>query len=173
MAMELIAADHLDVFYSPADARRAKRGMLERVIRFLPWMAIIDSYQHWLYTHPKHTPEERKAQWIAIHQRFTSPILDWQGLDQQRAYLWHRQLHIFHYAFYYIEYGIAQLGALQLWLQARENPARALKNYRNALALGGTKPLPELFKAAEIKFEFSRSTLEPLMKALGEEMAKL
>ena len=173
MSMELIAADHLDVFYSPADAKRAKRGMLERVIRFLPWMAIVDGFQHWLYTHPTHTREERRQEWLAIHNRFSSPILDWNGLNQQRSYLWHRQLHIFHYAFYYIEYGIAQLGALQLWLQARDNPAKALANYQKALALGGTRPLPELFAAAEIKFDFSEATLRPLMKAIGEEMAKL
>jgi oligoendopeptidase F len=173
MSMELFSADHLGVFYSPADALRAKRGVLERVIRFLPWMATIDSFQHWLYTHPDHTRAGRREQWLAILDRFYSPVIDFSGFEENRATLWHRQLHLFNYAFYYIEYGIAQLGALQLWLQYKKDPKSAIANYQKALAIGGRAPLPELFAAAQIPFDFSDKALAPLMQALDKELASL
>ncbi|HWP41369.1 MAG TPA: M3 family oligoendopeptidase [Tepidisphaeraceae bacterium] len=172
MAMELFGADHLDVFYSQADHARAKRVHLEGIIRFFPWMAIIDCFQHWIYTHPGHTPEQRTAEWLRLMDRFASKT-DWSGFEDARAALWQRQLHLFHVPFYYVEYGIAQLGALQLWLKAREDPQRALNHYRSALKLGGTRPLPELFAAAGIQFDFSEKTLRPLIDAVGEELARL
>jgi oligoendopeptidase F len=99
--------------------------------------------------------------------------LDWTGFEDVRASRWQAQLHLFHAPFYYIEYGIAQLGALQLWLKAREDPQRALANYRTALGLGGTRSLPDLFNAAGIRFDFSARTLKPLMAALSEELEQL
>lgn len=173
MAMELLGAAHLDVFYEdPATLARARRDVYERIVRFLPWMAVIDSFQHWLYTHPGHSRDERRAEWLRLGDRF-GPRFDWSGYEDARAAAWHRQLHLFHVPFYYVEYGIAQLGALQLWMKSRENPRQALANYRAALALGGTRPLPELFAAAGITFDFSERTLRPLIAALGEELEAL
>jgi oligoendopeptidase F len=172
MSMELLGAEHFDVFYNPADAARARRNMIEGIIRFFPWMATIDSFQHWLYQNPGHTREQRKTEWLRLSDRFGGNV-DWTGLEKVRESNWQRQLHLFHSPFYYIEYGIAQLGALQIWLKSKEDPRRALSNYRAALKLGGTKPLPELFGAAGIRFDFSEKTLKPLMNALAEELASL
>lgn len=172
MSMELLGAPHLTEFYSEADAARARRTHLEGIILLLPWIAIIDAFQHWIYTHPSHTRDERKAEWLRLQKRFGG-IEDWSGLDEARAYMWHRQGHLFGSPFYYIEYGIAQLGALQLWLNSKKNLAGTVKNYRDALALGGSRPLPELFKAAKIKFDFGPKTVEPLAKAITKELAEL
>jgi oligoendopeptidase F len=172
MSMELLGAEHFDVFYDPADADRARRKLFEGIVRFLPWMAVIDSFQHWLYTHPGHSRSERTAEWLRLLDRLT-PGVDWSGQEFARESLWQRQLHLFNSPFYYIEYGIAQLGALQLWMKSREDPRRALANYRSALALGGTRPLPELFAAAGISFDFSARTLGPLMNAIREELEHL
>lgn len=172
MSMELLGADHFEVFYSATDAARAKRTLLEGTIRLLPWIATIDSFQHWIYTHPGHTRQQRTVEWVRLLDRFASK-LDWTGLEEARAAFWHRQLHLFGVPFYYVEYGIAQLGALQLWLKAREDPHRALEGYRAALALGGTRSLPELFAAAGITFDFSSKTLRPLMNAVRDELEQL
>lgn len=173
MSMEALGCEHFDVFYQSAqDAARAKRAYLEGVVRFFPWMAIIDSFQHWIYTHPGHSRPERTAEWLRLMDRFQGGQ-DWTGHEAAREALWHRQLHLFHLPFYYVEYGIAQLGALQLWMKARHDPKRALANYRAALALGGTRPLPELFAAAGIHFDFSEKTLRPLMNELREELGRL
>jgi oligoendopeptidase F len=172
IGMELLGADHFDVFYDAPDAARAKRVKLEDVIKFLPWMATIDSFQHWLYTHPGHTRGQRKDEWLRILDRFSSKV-DWGGWEHVRDVCWQEQLHLFHVPFYYVEYGIAQLGALQLWVKSREDPHRALSNYRAALRLGGTRSLPELFSAAGIVFDFSERTLRPLMEAIGDELVAL
>lgn len=173
MAMELLGSDHFNVFYdNGADAARAKRTMLEGIIRFFPWMTTIDSFQHWLYTHPAHTRQQRTQFWLSLLDRF-SGLVDWTGYEPVRQSLWQRQLHLFHAPFYYIEYGIAQLGALQLWMKSREDARKALAHYRAGLQLGGTRTLPELFAAAGIQFDFSEKTLRPLMDAIGEELASL
>jgi oligoendopeptidase F len=172
MSMELLGSVHFDAFYNPHDAARAQSTMLEGIIRFFPWMATIDSFQHWIYTHPGHSRSERTAQWLHIVERF-NPGIDWTGYEAARQSQWHRQLHLFHAPFYYIEYGIAQLGALQLWMQSKHDPRGALDHYRAALALGGTRPLPELFDAAGIVFDFSKNTLAPLIEAIQEELASL
>ena len=172
MSMELLGADHFDVFYREAEASRAKRVLLEGITRLLPWIAMIDSLQHWIYTHPGHTREQRTAEWLRLQDRFASQ-LDWTGHEDTRAALWPRQLHLFHVPFYYIEYGIAQLGAMQLWLKSRHDLHGALAGYRAALALGGTRTLPELFAAAGISFDFSSKTLRPLMSALRDELDQL
>jgi oligoendopeptidase F len=172
MSMELLGGEHFGVFYSEADAARARRKMIEGIIYFFPWMAIIDSFQHWLYTHPAHSREDRKRIWISLLDRFGG-VVDWTTWEPVRESLWQRQGHLFHAPFYYIEYGIAQLGALQLWMKSRENTKQAIANYRSALALGGTRPLPQLFAAAGIVFDFSQKTLRPLMEALEEELRRL
>jgi len=167
MAMELIAFDHLDVFYSGEDLYRARRNQLEGIISIFPWVATVDAFQHWMYTHPEHTPEQRRDEWLSLHQRFGG-LEDYSGYERALECSWHRQLHLFEVPFYYVEYGIAQLGALQVWQNARENLGKALTDYRNALALGGSRKLPELFEAANIKFDFSIDTIGPLMETIQE-----
>jgi oligoendopeptidase F len=172
MAMELLGSEHFDVFYDSQEQARARRKQLEGIVTLLPWIATIDSFQHWIYTHPGHSRQQRAAEWLALSDRFAS-VLDWTGHERARSASWQAQLHLFHVPFYYVEYGIAQLGALQLWLKAKSDPAAALSNYRAALALGGTRSLPELFTAAGIHFDFSIRTLEPLMNAVENELDRL
>ena len=170
MSMELLGNEFIEEFYNPADSARARRTHLEGIVAVLAWIATVDAFQHWLYTHPDHTPAERDAAWVSLHQRFGGDV-DWTGLDAARAKLWHRQLHIFLYPFYYIEYGIAQLGALQVWMNSKKDRAKALGDYKRALALGNSRPLPELFAAAGCKFEFSEATVRPLTNMIREELA--
>ncbi|WP_142524827.1 M3 family oligoendopeptidase [Methylacidimicrobium cyclopophantes] len=172
MAMELLAAPHLGEFYGEEELRRAQRNHLEGILRFLPWMALVDGFQHWLYTHPGHSREERANAWMELRRRFGGRE-DWSGYEEVLRSLWHRQLHIFEYPFYYIEYGIAQLGALGLWKRSRSDPRGALEAYRRALTLGGSKPLPELFAAAELPFSFGRQNLESLVTAVREALQEL
>ena len=172
MSMELLSYPYLKHFYNDADAARAIRNHLEELARMLPWIATIDAFQHWIYEHPNHTRAERSTYWIELDARF-GPAVDWTGLEQYRETMWHRQLHPFTVPMYYIEYGIAQLGALQMWLQFRRDRQRAIDNYRNALSLGGSRPLPELFAAAELKFDFGPDTMRSLMDEVRGELANL
>ncbi|MGD8817969.1 MAG: M3 family metallopeptidase, partial [Acidobacteriota bacterium] len=172
MTMELFADDDLDVFYSTDDAARAKRKHLEGIIKILPWIAQIDAFQHWIYAHPDHGRDERTARWLQLDKDFGAAV-DWSGYRDNRESYWQRQLHLFLHPFYYIEYGIAQLGALQLWLRFKGNRKEALQGYRSALALGGSRPLPELFEAAGARFDFSAETIGPLVEAVQEELAGL
>jgi oligoendopeptidase F len=172
MSMELLGAEFIGEFYSAPEAERARRTHLEGIINILPWIATVDAFQHWIYTHPGHTRAERTAAWEGLMDRFGGDV-DWAGYEPARANLWHRQLHIFIHAFYYIEYGIAQLGALQVWANSKRNKAEGLRQYKDALKLGGSRPLPELFGAAGCRFEFSRETIQPLMKLVGSELAEL
>ena len=136
----------------------------------LAWVATIDAFQFLIYEHPAHTREDRLKAWLAIRRRFAPATVDWSGLEDIEKYLWHRQLHIFEAPFYYIEYGIAQIGALQLWLRYREDPKKALSDYKVGLALGGSQRLPEIFRTAGIKFDFSEKTMAPLLAAVREEI---
>lgn len=172
MSMELLTAPHWTEFYNTDDARRAHRDHLEGIIKFFPWMATVDAFQHWIYTHPKHTRAERDAYWLSLMNRFGG-IEDWTGYEDIRASLWHRQLHIFEIPFYYVEYGIAQLGALQLWQLSRRNVKRALDHYLSGLSLGGSLPLPELFHATGIEFDFSDRTIEPLMAGVQASLSEI
>jgi oligoendopeptidase F len=146
--------------------------LLEGIVLILPWIATVDAFQHWIYDNPGHSREERRDAWDKLMGRFGG-IVDWSGYEHVRANLWHRQLHIFLYPFYYIEYGIAQLGALQIWTHGLADRGRAVASYRNALSLGGSKPLPRLFEAAGAKFDFSAATIGPLMQSIGDELAKI
>ena len=172
MSMELLGNGFIEEFYSEADANRARRVHLEGIVGIFPWIATVDAFQHWIYTHPNHTRAERAAAWLDLMDRFGGDV-DWSGHEEARAHLWHRQLHIFLHPFYYIEYGIAQLGALQVWANSRRDKAKALNDYKKALALGGSRPLPELFQAAGCKFEFSAKTIQPIAKMLRKELEKL
>ena len=171
MAMELLAVPHLGVFYpNPDEARRAQREALDRVALLFPWVATIDAFQHWLYTHQGHTRDERRAAWVRTFARF-APDVDFDGHEDALDALWHRQLHLFIVPFYYIEYGIAEVGALQVWRHSRVDHAAAVRQYREALALGGTRPLRDLFRAAGAEFDLTVRTMGPLMRALEEALA--
>ncbi len=146
---------------------------LERVITIFPWIATIDKFQHWIYENPRHTLEERKQKWMDILEEFSSQSVDWTGLEHFREFGWQKQLHLFEVPFYYIEYGIAQLGALGLWMQYKRNKEKALQNYIQALSLGGTRTLPELYAAAGLKFNFAKDQIKQLMDFVGEEMEKV
>ncbi len=174
MSMELFSMDHWQSFFdNEADLNRAKEHQLERTITIFPWIAIIDKFQHWVYEHPTHTIEERTNTWTSILKEFSTGSIDYSGLDEFRAIGWQRQLHLFEVPFYYIEYGIAQLGAIGMWMQYQKNPTVALENYMNALALGGTKTLPELYKTAGVEFNFSPSYVKKLMDFTNSQLEKL
>jgi len=172
MSMELLGNEFLEEFYSQPEANRARRTHLEGIVSIFPWIATVDSFQHWVYTHPGHRPAERTTAWEELMGRFGGNV-DWRGQETAQANLWHRQLHIFIHAFYYIEYGIAQLGALQVWANSKSNKAGALRAYKTALGLGGSRPLPELFGAAGCRFQFSRAAIAPLVKLVRSELEKL
>ena len=172
MAMELLGNEFLEEFYSASEANRARKTHLEGIIGFFPWMATVDAFQHWIYTHPDHTRAERKAAYLQLMDRFAGDV-DWSGYEEIRGHSWHRQLHIFLYPFYYVEYGIAQLGALQVWANSRRDKAKALNDYKNSLTLGGSRPLPELFAAAGCKFQFDAATIKPLIQLAETELKKL
>jgi oligoendopeptidase F len=172
MAMELLGNEFLEEFYPVTEANRARKTHLEGIIGFFPWMAVVDGFQHWVYTHPGHTRAERKSAYLELMNRFGGEV-DWSGFEETRGYSWHRQLHIFLYPFYYVEYGIAQLGALQVWANSRRDKAKALNDYKQSLTLGGSRPLPELFSAAGCKFQFDGETIKPLIELAETELKKL
>jgi oligoendopeptidase F len=171
MSMELLGNEFLEEFYPAAEANRARKTHLEGIIGFFPWMATVDAFQHWIYTHPGHTRAERKAAYLKLMERFGGD-LDWSGYEEIRAHSWHRQLHIFLHPFYYVEYGIAQLGALQVWANSKADKVKALNAYKASLALGGSRPLPELFAAAGCKFQFDAATIKPLIQLASTELKK-
>ncbi len=173
MAMELMSMDQWETFFdNPEDLKRAKEHQLERVITIFPWIAIIDKFQHWIYEHPVHTHEERTAAWESTLKEFKEDVIDYSGLEEYRKNAWQRQLHLYEVPFYYIEYGIAQLGAIGMWMQYKNNPEQAMDNYCHALSLGGTKTLPELYKAAGLEFDFSPGKIKGLMEFVQAEMDK-
>jgi oligoendopeptidase F len=174
MAMELFSMEHWDVFFdTTGELNRAVEHQLERVITLFPWIAIIDKFQHWIYSHEGHSTEERTAAWMDILNEFSEGAIDYSGLEAYRSNAWRRQLHLFEVPFYYIEYGIAQLGAIGMWMQFRQDKEKALDNYCNALALGGTKTLPELYKAAGLEFDLSPARMKVLMDFVNEELGKI
>ena len=178
MGMELLAAPYLtkdhDGFYSAAEAARARIEHLEGIITFLPYMAVVDAFQHWVYTHPDAALDAAAcdAAWDDLWVRFMRGI-DWSGYEAERESGWHRKLHIFHIPFYYVEYGMAQVGALQVWRNALRNQSEAVATYRDALKLGGTKALPELFTAAGAEFRFDESMLAELVTLVEDTVAQL
>ena len=171
MSMELLGNKFLEEFYPATEANRARKTHLEGIIGFFPWMATVDAFQHWIYTHANHSRAERKAAYLQLMDRFGGDV-DWSGHEDARAFSWQRQLHIFLHPFYYVEYGIAQLGALQVWANSKADKAKALGDYKKSLALGGSRPLPELFAAAGCKFQFDAATIRPLIQLAGRELKK-
>lgn len=174
MAMELISMSHWDVFFdNKEELKRAREHQLERVITLFPWIAMVDKFQHWVYEHPGHTNSERTACWNQILKEFSSPAIDFSGLEPYRSISWQRQLHLYEVPFYYIEYGIAQLGAIGIWMQYQRNAAAAVEQYITGLSLGGTQTLPALYEAAGLQFDLSPAHIKTLMEFVAEEMNRL
>jgi len=174
MAMELFSMEHWDVFFgNKKDLSRAKLKELEKVITIFPWIATIDKFQHWVYENPQHSEQDRTTRWMEILTEFSSSVVDFSGLDEYRKSGWQRQLHLFEVPFYYIEYGIAQLGAIGLWMQFKKDREKALDNYINALREGGTKTLPELYRIAGLEFNFAPDRIKQLMEFVKDEMISL
>ena len=174
MSMELISMDHWDLFFdNEEDLNRAKKEHLEQIIETLPWVATIDKFQHWIYENPNHTEEERSKAWIEIFETFSDDVTEWDGLEENKNYLWQKQLHLYEVPFYYIEYGMAQLGAVAVWKNFKEDNQKGLEGYMNALKLGYTRSIPEVYEAANIKFDFSKKYIKELMDFIHEEMNKI
>ncbi|MFM6976488.1 MAG: M3 family oligoendopeptidase [Sphingobacteriaceae bacterium] len=174
MSMELISMDEWEVYFdNPEELKRAKRDQLKDVLKTLPWVAVVDQFQHWIYTHPEHTAEERNTAWKTIFERFGSNFADWSEHPDAEAYLWQKQLHIFEVPFYYIEYGIAQLGAVAVWKNHKENPEKGLADYLKALKLGYTQTIQEIYATAGIKFDFSSDYVKELVAFVQSELNKL
>lgn len=174
MSMELLTLDYLDEFYAnPEDLRRARREQLMRPLTLLPWIASIDAFQFWAYDHPGHSIAEREQAWMDIFLRFHGDYVKWDGDEEILRSFWQKQGHVYDVPFYYIEYGIAQLGAIAVWRNYRQNPQKGLADYLHALSLGYTRPIPEIYEAAGIRFEFSAEYIQELIAFVVGEIEKL
>lgn len=174
MSMELLSMDQWHTFFQDEDTlKRAKVEQLETILKILPWIATIDEFQHWIYENPAHSIEDRNETWLRISQSYGTGWVDWSGFEDYRTHSWHRQLHLFEVPFYYIEYGIAQLGALAVWKNSKTNFNQAIETYKNALRLGYTKSIPEIYKEAEIRFDFSDQYIQELADFVQKELEKI
>ncbi len=174
MSMELISMEAWDIFFpDPDDLRRAKREQLEDIIETLPWVATIDQFQHWIYENPIHSQDDRKKNWNTVFARYADTMTDWSGLEEGRDYGWQKQLHLYEVPFYYIEYGMAQLGAIALWRNYKLNKQQGLEGYMNALKLGNLTTIPEIYNAANIRFDFSKAYIRELMDFVKDEFARI
>jgi oligoendopeptidase F len=174
MGMELISMGNWDVFYkNPEDLKRAKKNHLENIASILSRTCLGDSFQHWMYLNPNHTIAERRAKWVELHKTYCGDVVNWNGYEQSFETFYHRVLHFFVVPFYYIEYAFAQLGALALWRNFNINPQQTIADYKTALKLGYTKPIPQFYKAAGIEFNFSKPYVAELGEFLEGELKKL
>jgi oligoendopeptidase F len=174
MSMELISMDNWNVYFdNEEDLKRAKRDQLFDVLKTLPWVAVVDQFQHWIYTNPDHTDDQRTEAWLQIFENFGANFADWDTHHEAEANLWQKQLHIFEVPFYYIEYGMAQLGAIAVWKNYKENPEKGLQQYLDALKLGYTKTIKEIYETAGIKFDFSAGYVRELAEFVKSEMDKI
>lgn len=174
MSMELISMDNWNVYFdNEEDLVRAKKEQLADVLKTLPWVAVIDQFQHWIYTNSTHNAADREEAFKQIYMRFGAGFTDWTNFEQQFGNVWQKQLHLFEVPFYYIEYAIAQLGAIAIWKNYKENPTKALDQYLAALTLGYTKPMNEIYETAGIKFDFSAKYIKELASFVKEELSKL
>lgn len=174
MSMELISMEHWDAFFKdPEELKRARRQQLESVLDALPWIAAIDKFQHWIYENPQHSVEQRYATWTKIMSEFGSGVVNYEGIEENLKRRWQVQLHLYEVPFYYIEYGFAQLGAIAVWRNYKRDPKTAIEQYKAALSLGYTRPIPEIYKAAGIEFNFSPAYVKELADFVKEEYDKL
>jgi len=173
MSMELLSMPQWSEFYNPSDHVRAMREQIEGTLKVLPWIAQIDAFQHWIYENPTHSLSERAAHWQQLATDFGTGLTDWAGYEDLVESAWQRQLHLFEVPFYYIEYGIAQLGALGVWKNSLENYPSAIENYKNALALGYTEPMTKIYETAGVPFDFSSERLQTLASFIQNELKKM
>ncbi|MCZ8070219.1 MAG: M3 family oligoendopeptidase [Cytophagales bacterium] len=174
MSMELISMDQWHIFFTNQDElKRARREQLEDIVETLPWVATIDKFQHWIYENPAHSSAQRKENWNRIFDEFADTVTDWRGLEVTKDYLWQKQLHLYEVPFYYIEYGMAQLGAIAVWRNFKKNKQSGLDGYMQALRLGYLKSIPEIYAAANVKFDFSKGYIKELMDFVQEELEKV
>lgn len=174
MGMELISMEHWETFFeNTEELKRARREQLEKILSLLPWIAIVDKFQHWIYENPEHSLDDRAAKWREVSDTFSSKVVDWSGFEESRKISWQAQLHIFEVPFYYIEYGMAQLGAIAVWRNYKQNPQKALEQYKAALSLGYTKSIGEIYRTAGIRFDFSQEYVKELADFVKEELAKI
>jgi oligoendopeptidase F len=178
MSMELLSAPFIGKdsggYYNEEDSRRSRTELLEGIILFFPHCASVDAFQQWMYLHEDgRDADARDRKWLELRSHFEGPFVDWTGLDAERIARWYQQPHFFGNPFYYIEYGIAQLGALQVWRNSLKDGGEAVRKYREALALGATRRLPDLFKAAGAKLVFDSEGMRELVSLVEEELAKL
>jgi oligoendopeptidase F len=174
MSMELMTMDLWGHYFTnPEEAKRAKIKHLEDILETLPWVATIDAFQHWVYENPAHTVAQREEKWNEIVSKFSDTVTDWTGLAEVRSNIWQKQLHLFEVPFYYIEYAIAQLGALAVWRNYCQNPKKALEQYIAALSLGYTQPMKTIYATAGIEFNFSKPYIQELMNFLADQIKKI
>jgi oligoendopeptidase F len=178
MSMELLAAPFIDEanggYYSDEEARRSRTELLEGIVLFFPHCASVDAFQHWAYIDDEgRDAGARDAKWLELRRRFEGDAVDWSGLESERIARWYQQPHFYGAPFYYIEYGIAQLGALQVWRNSLNDRAESVRKYREALALGATRPMPELFKAAGARMIFDSDGMGELIELVEGELNKL
>lgn len=174
MSMELLSMEYWDVFFeNKEELKRAKIDQLEKVLETLPWVAAIDKFQHWLYLNPTHLNIERENKWNEIYDEFSSSIISFKGYEKFKKNMWQKQLHIYEVPFYYIEYGIAQLGAIAIWRNFKLNKEKSIEQYMDALKLGYSKTIKEIYSTAGIKFDFSESYVKELLQFTFEELKKL
>ena len=173
MSMELLSMKHWDVFYdNKEDLKRAKREQLEKALEGLPWIAAIDKFQHWIYT-TDHTAEQRREQWMEISSELGNPVVNWQGQEDSLSNQWQKQLHLYEVPFYYIEYGMAQLGAIAMWREYILKGEVALDNYTKALKLGYTKSIGEIYETAGIQFDFSVNYVKELSEFIKTQLSEI
>ena len=174
MGMELLTMDNWDIFFeNEDDLRRAKKEHLEKVLHIFPWVGTIDKFQHWVYENPNHTIEERAIAWQSVLDKFDTKVVDWSGNEDARATMWQKQLHLFEVPFYYVEYAIAQLGAIALWKNYKQNPTQTIDKYMAALSLGYSRPIREVYETAGISFNFSKEYVHELAAFVKAELAKI
>ncbi|MDB2656979.1 M3 family oligoendopeptidase [Crocinitomicaceae bacterium] len=174
MAMELLTMDQWHEFYANEDdLKRAKKEQLETILRLLPWIAQVDEFQHWLYENHDHTAEQRHKYWVELSTQYGTGLTDWTGYEDLQRTSWQRQLHIFEVPFYYIEYGIAQLGALGVWKNSLEDKPKAIQSYKNALKLGYTRSIPEIYAAAGVEFNFTEANITSLASFVQTQLEAL
>jgi len=171
MSMELISSAFWQPFYpNPSDLNRARVTLIEGVVLALPWIAAVDEFQHWLYTHPEHSRHERDGAWTRIYKQYANHEVCYTGVEEAFVFAWQRQTHIFEEPFYYIEYAIAQLGALEMWMQFQQEGSVALQRFFGALAIGGNCSMTEIYKQAGLNFSFSEIRIAKLAKFLDEQL---
>jgi len=178
MSMELLAAPYLTTahggFYSEGDSARSRIKQLEDIVLFWPYMAVVDAFQHWVYLNGEEAqdPEACDTNWARLWDRFMTGV-EWSGLEEEKRSGWHRKLHIFTYPFYYVDYGLAQLGAVQVWKNAARDQAKAVRQYRKALAMGGTASLAKLYRSAGGKLAFDAGTLGEAVSLIESTLEEL